>query len=163
MAAGTGDHSVLITLIKAPALAGAFALVGHPLLTRALSNSPQDCLPTGCSSFLPAGPCPATAPIVYSAVQKPTQRVGSDLYGREKRPFSTAESCFCIIKKCPRKSGGYFYGGPSSVHPRPMQQSAGLLHAPLKRRRAVQVLNGLLNKKTSPVWGRSFIGGPSRT
>ena len=32
-------------------------------------------------AILPAGLCPATAPQEYSAVQKPTQSVGSSVYG----------------------------------------------------------------------------------
>ena len=39
---------------SAPTRGAHFLLVGHPLMTRALSDSPADCRLTGCSSFLSA-------------------------------------------------------------------------------------------------------------
>ena len=42
-----------------------------------LSRAPR----LGMRGFLPAGPCPAIAPKEYSAMQKPTQSVGSDIHG----------------------------------------------------------------------------------
>ena len=35
----------------------------------------------GLGDFLPAGPCPAIAPIESSAMQKPTRSVGSEIHG----------------------------------------------------------------------------------
>lgn len=89
---------------------GVIFMVGHPLFTLALSDSPLDCRLTGCSSFLPARLCRA---ITRSVMQKPTQSVGSEIHGREQRPYTKVEFFLYTNKNDPRKSGGYFYGGPS--------------------------------------------------
>ena len=90
-------------------------MVGHPLLTRALSDSPLDCRLTGCSSFLPARPFRA---ITRSVMQKPTQSVGSEIHGREQRPYTKVEFIL-YTKKVPPKGGTLFWWAIQDLNPGP--------------------------------------------
>ena len=101
---------------------------------------------TGCSSFLPARPCRA---ITRSVMQKPTQSVGSEIHGREQRPYTKVEFILYTKKSAPKRGHSFLVGHPLLTR--------ALSDSPLDCRmlrfrgaRAVQVLDGLFSKKTAP-------------